>query len=132
MLEEGKKKSLMVLNPMLNVPKIHSFACNNMFFFCVMHLHTQICRQNVSKDAVEEYMKYRYLPYDDTCDNPCNDMDIKNERCFKIRDPKTATDHHDWQNSACVKRGSFPFLFQPGGRAWWLPWSHSWPLTHAP
>ena len=54
-----------------------------------------------------------------------------NKSCVKIQDPKTPTNLHVWQNSARVKRGPFPFLIEPGGRAWWLPWPHSWTLTHA-
>ena len=55
-----------------------------------------------------------------------------NKSCVKIRDPKAPTNLHVWQNSACVKRGPLPFLVQPGGRAWWLPWPYSWTLAYAP
>ena len=55
-----------------------------------------------------------------------------NKSCVKIWNPKAPTDFHVWKNSARVKRGPFPFLLQPGCRTWWLPWSHSRALTHAP
>ena len=55
-----------------------------------------------------------------------------NKSCVKIWNPKAPTNFHVWKNSARVKRGPFPFLLQPGCRTWWLPWSHSRALTHAP
>ena len=35
-----------------------------------------ICGRNVSKDAVDEFMRNRYPRYD-TCDQPCTEMDIQ-------------------------------------------------------
>ena len=46
------------------------------FFWNFRNSATNICGHNVSSDAVEVYMKYRYPQYD-TCDKPCTEMDIQ-------------------------------------------------------
>ena len=48
---------------------------------------TSICARNISKDAIEEYMKYRYPRYD-TCNQPCTDMVIQISLVSKSEIPK--------------------------------------------
>ena len=48
---------------------------------------TKICGRNVSEDAVDEYMKYRYPRYD-TCDQPCTEMDIQTSLVSKSEIPE--------------------------------------------
>ena len=87
MQEQVRKEIFDGSRPILQIPKKHSFASNNVFFFCFRHSHTKICRENVSKDAVEEYMKYRYPRYD-TCDKPCTEMDIQTSLVSKSEIPE--------------------------------------------
>ena len=56
-------------------------------FFNFRNSNTSICARNVSKDAVEEYMKYRYPRYD-TCEKPCTEMDIQTSLVSKSKIPE--------------------------------------------
>ena len=44
--------------------------------------------RNVSKDAVEEYLKYRYPQYN-LCEKPCTEMDIQTILVSKSKIPKS-------------------------------------------
>ena len=56
--------------------------------FCVRDPSTRLCPRNVSKDAIEEYMKQRYILYN-SCAKPCTVLNIQTTLVSKSETSKS-------------------------------------------
>ena len=106
--------------------------------FCVRDPSTRLCPRNVSKDAIEEYMKQRYIHYN-SCAKPCTVLNIQTTLVSKSESSKsrvmfmfgktvTVSTEILARTSEMQKAADISVLFFSAGANFWAILGHFWAI----